>query len=67
MYPYTSFCGNAARSFARRVKRGRAPGAALLGSLLGVLLAAPAAHAALGGAPMPTPAGANVSTLSAAS
>ncbi|PYE22810.1 uncharacterized protein DUF2844 [Paraburkholderia silvatlantica] len=66
MYPYTSCCGKAARSFARRAAPRCAPGAALFGSLLCALLAAPAAHAALGGAPMPTPAGASVSTLSAA-
>ncbi|WP_233271686.1 DUF2844 domain-containing protein [Paraburkholderia acidiphila] len=39
----------------------------MLASLLCALLAAPLAHAALGGAPMPTPAGASVGTLSAAS
>lgn len=67
MYPYTSFCGKAARRFARRAAPRCAFGAALPGALFCALLAAPPAQAALGGAPMTTPAGANVSTLSAAS
>ena len=58
MYPHTSFAGTLARRFANH--------AALGCALVAALAAAQPACAALGGAPMTTPQGATVSTLSAA-
>jgi hypothetical protein len=56
----------AARGFVRRAIPRAARLASLCAALIAALVATQPACAALGGAPMPTPSGANVSTLSAA-
>ena len=64
MYPHTSFSATCAR--ARSLARRAALACTLGAALVVTLIAARPACAALGGAPMPTPAGASATTLSAA-
>jgi len=64
LYPHTSFSATCAR--ARSLARRAALACTLGAALVVTLIAARPACAALGGAPMPTPAGASATTLSAA-